>query len=81
MYTTKKEEKIKLRHFLSDIRIILENTPLSPLLTNERIQCFYKIDFIYDVSDFILFSSNNCTDKKLNTKTFRNLEICSDNVK
>ena len=41
----------------------------------------YKIDFIYDVSDFILFSSNNCTDKKLNTKTFRNLEICSDNVK
>ena len=36
---------------------------------------FCKIDFIYDVSDFILFSSNNCTDKKLNTKTFRNLEI------
>ena len=35
----------------------------------------YKIDFIYDVSDFILFSSNNCTDKKLNTKTFRNLFV------
>ena len=40
----------------------------------------YKIDLIYDVSDFILFSSNNFTDKKLNTKTFKNLEIFVQNT-